>query len=609
MPGKVLLPNYVISVGGKNLTDDVLNDVMEILVDSALYLPTACTLTVNNSKLGGMGFSYADSTTFTIGAKLKITMNTQNLYGSGQAQKAVIFDGEITGLEVEYNVNNTSLIRVRAYDQAYRLSQGKKTATFIKMTDADIIKKVVSNCGLTATVDTTNVTHEYVIQANQSDWDFILTRAQRNGLLILCEGSKLILKKPEIKSSGPELEWPRDLFQFEPRLSLTGQYTTSSGMGWDAKTKKEVKGEASSASSTHAQIGYGKTGSATIQKVIGKTEEVLTHYPVSSIDDAKQMAQSRRVEAEGQLVRAEGTALGNPTLKAGACVSIKGVGKTFSGTYLLSQVRHEIKKGEYQTWFSVNGNHPETVLGLLNRDDELANRRIDGVVTALVTNIKDPENGGKIKVKFPWMPKANSAEVESAWARVAMPNAGKNRGITFYPEVDDEVLVAFEHGDVNYPVIVGGLWNGKDTPPAEADLSSGKNNTRVIRSRSGHLIILDDTDGSEKITVKDKTGNNSIVIDTKMKTITFSADEDLVLTAKGKIKISGDKGITLDSKQDVGVTSPTKVTLTAASTNSLELATAGATVKGMKVDVQANTAASLKGNAMVEIQGGLVKIN
>ena len=83
------------------------------------------------------------------------------------------------------------------------------------------------------------------------------------------------------------------------------------------------------------------------------------------------------------------------------------------------------------------------------------------VVVGRVVNNKDTEGLGRVKVKFEWLSDLN----ESAWARIAAPTAGKDRGIYFLPEIDDEVLVAFAHGDVRFPYVIGSLWNGVDVPP------------------------------------------------------------------------------------------------------------------------------------------------
>jgi uncharacterized protein involved in type VI secretion and phage assembly len=158
--------------------------------------------------------------------------------------------------------------------------------------------------------------------------------------------------------------------------------------------------------------------------------------------------------------------------------------------------------------------------------------RIYGVVIGTVTNNQDPDNLGRIKVTFPWL---NDRD-EGYWARLATPMAGGNRGIYFLPEVHDEVLVIFEHGDTRFPYIIGSLWNGQGRPPTNND--DGKNNIRLIKSRSGHLIRLDDTNGKERIEIIDKSGNNSLVFDTQNNTVTINSAKDLTLFApKGTLKL------------------------------------------------------------------------
>jgi phage baseplate assembly protein V len=176
-----------------------------------------------------------------------------------------------------------------------------------------------------------------------------------------------------------------------------------------------------------------------------------------------------------------------------------------------------------------------------------ADSRYFGVAFAVVTNNKDPDGLGRVKVKLPWM--ADTAE--SDWARVVTPMAGAARGFYFLPEVDDEVLVAFEHGNPESPYVLGALWNGKDKPPESN--SDGKNDRRTIRSRSGHVIRLTDSDGAEKIEIIDKSAKNSIVISTKDNTITITADADISIQAgKGKLELSGN-GIELRSKGAVKI--------------------------------------------------------
>lgn len=196
--------------------------------------------------------------------------------------------------------------------------------------------------------------------------------------------------------------------------------------------------------------------------------------------------------------------------------------------------------------------------------------RIYGVVVGVVTDNKDPEAMGRVKVKLPWL----AEEAESTWARVAAPMAGKERGTFWLPEVEDEVLLAFEHGDTSYPYVLGALWNGSDAPPeTNAD---GKNNKRLIKSRSGMTVLLDDTDGAEKIEIADKDAKESVVID--------MANKKIVLTSSGDIEIKAEQGKVAISGQTVEVKSSAAATVEAG---------AALDVKGATVNV--------KGSPMVNI--------
>ena len=197
--------------------------------------------------------------------------------------------------------------------------------------------------------------------------------------------------------------------------------------------------------------------------------------------------------------------------------------------------------------------------------------RFYGVVVGIVTNNQDPDNMHRIKVHFPWL----NQDHESNWARVATPMAGNGRGIYFLPEVDDEVLVAFEHGLIDQPFIIGSLWNGKDQPPESNQ--NGKNDHRAFKSRSGHIIRFNDQDGQETIEIIDKTGNNKIVIDSSKNTISIEANSDIeIKSATGKLTISA-IGIELKSQADV--------------------------------KIEATSTMDLKANAQVSVKGAIINLN
>jgi uncharacterized protein involved in type VI secretion and phage assembly len=216
--------------------------------------------------------------------------------------------------------------------------------------------------------------------------------------------------------------------------------------------------------------------------------------------------------------------------------------------------------------------------------------KVYGVVVGVVTNNQDPDAMGRVKVRFPWL---NDTD-ESNWARVATMMAGKDRGTWFLPEVGDEVLVAFEHGDVRFPYVIGALWNGVDTPPR--DNADGKNNERVIKSRSGHELIFGDEDGKEKVEIKTKAGHQLLLDDT-------SGSEKISVVDK-----SGDNKIELDTAANsIAVTAKTKISLKA---QTIEIAAdTSLTMKGQQVEITADAGLTVKSSSMLTIKGSLVKIN
>jgi uncharacterized protein involved in type VI secretion and phage assembly len=213
------------------------------------------------------------------------------------------------------------------------------------------------------------------------------------------------------------------------------------------------------------------------------------------------------------------------------------------------------------------------LLDLLQPPTEREGGHFYGVVTAIVTNNEDPEHLGRVKLRFPWL----GTEDESWWARIAAPMAGPERGICFLPEVDDEVLVAFERGDLRYPYVIGSLWNSRQTPPVTNQ--EGSNDRRVIVSRSGLTICLDDTSGAEQITIGDADGKTLVSIDVAGKAITVGAQSVSLGDSEGQTMISIDgsgKAIMID-----------------AGTGSLSLS-------GMNVTIEAQASLKLSG-ALIEL--------
>lgn len=220
-----------------------------------------------------------------------------------------------------------------------------------------------------------------------------------------------------------------------------------------------------------------------------------------------------------------------------------------------------------------------TLLDILtDEDEELENaRRMHGVAIGIVTNNQDPDGLGRIKVHFPWLSDQN----ESFWARVSTLMAGIDRGSFFIPEVDDEVLVAFGYGDINEPYIIGSLWNGVDLPPETN--SDGKNNIRKIKSRSGHEIIFNDDDEQqqEKLVIHTRAGHKIVLDDS-------SGSEKIVIMDKSESNY-----IEIDSNQ-----------------NSMKIESSmQMNIKSQDITIEAGGRMTLKSSGTLEIKGSLVQIN
>lgn len=256
------------------------------------------------------------------------------------------------------------------------------------------------------------------------------------------------------------------------------------------------------------------------------------------------------------------------------------------------------------------------MLSSATKDFQQEADKILGVVVGIVKDIRDPKGLGRIKVAFPWLDEESADTVSltdkdspahSAWARIATLMAGKQRGSYFIPEVEDEVLVAFEHGEVDRPVIIGMLWNPDNAPPEAMD-GDGKNDIRAIHSRSGHKVVFNDSPDNPSILIVDQTKENSIFID--------SANNKMEIKVKGDLSIEVGGKITIQAKQDISAETKANLAIKATGSGTLETSQAltvkssmGVTVDGsLQAEVKATTV-SVNGSAMTEVKGGLVKIN
>lgn len=249
-----------------------------------------------------------------------------------------------------------------------------------------------------------------------------------------------------------------------------------------------------------------------------------------------------------------------------------------------------------------------SIIDNIIRNQEGESNKIYGVVTGIVTNIKDPENKGRVKVKL--LSKVNK-DNETDYMRVAVPMAGKDMGMFFMPEVGDEVLVVFNNGDINRPYIIGRLWNDKAKAPAQ--IKDGKNNIRKIKTKSGHEIIFNDekdkeeiniktskslqlslSDKENKIEIKDKSNKNIINVDVENESIKLKCSKKIVIEVNGnKIELDGSSGkIKIESSNSISIKS-----------QQIDIdASAG-------INIKSSSYINVKSDGPTSIKGAVIKMN
>ena len=568
--------------------DEIAHDLQEVRIESSLHLPDVATIVLHDPSL-----KWVDDDRLEPG-------KTVQVFARFNQKEQKVFDGEIVEIEPEY-LSETMNLSIRAFDRLHRLARGRHARSFLNVSDSDIIEKLAGEAGLKADVGNTPEVFEYVFQENETNLEFLQKRASALGFLLYVQEKKLCCKPGRGTGDPIALKWHETLTEFRPRLTSLEQPTEFTVRSWDPKTKKPVIGTKQKGEMRLA-IGESRDGGALAQQAFHlEAPWLVTDQPVRKQSMAERMAQAVADSFSDRYVVAEGACLGNPGVVAGASVKLEAVGKRFEGTYFVTGAVHHFTVNQgYTTQFMVSGRRPSSLLGLLRSEAESIPTR--GLVVGLVTNNDDPEGWGRVKVKYPWL----SDDHESDWARVVCVGAGKERGVQFIPEIDDEVIVGFELGDIHHPYVLGGLWNGTDAPSKKSSeaVKGGKVIERIVRSRLGHVIVLndsddkpsvtvktkaghtillDDTPGSEKIVVKDKTGSNTMTIDSVSNAMTIDITGDIKIKSKANISIE---------------------------------ATANLEMKGMMVTAEGQAQAALKapqvdvnGQAMVNISGGMVKLN
>jgi uncharacterized protein involved in type VI secretion and phage assembly len=530
MPATTASTQGIIEIDGSELAPDVEGQLESTLVVDRLAMPDMFTLVFRDPTHDILSRAGLD-----IGTKVKIS--TASLLSD---TPAALITGEVTSIEAEYDTLGARAI-VRGYDKSHRLAAGRKTATFQNVKYSDIASQIAGDAGLSSDVDDSGGTVEHVLQGNQSDLEFLYGLAHRIGFDCRVDDDTLLFKKPAETAGAPEagdlesgnpvqLVWDNNLIEFRARMSAVAQVADVKVRGWDPAAKEAVIGQAST-EATNAELEM--TAADLADRVGGQTLTVVDH-PVESQDAADALATARAQQVGSAAFEATAVAIGSPALKAGTAVSVSGTDPALEGKWVISGSRHEFGNGSYKTFLEFTGRQDRSILGLVTQGSA-GRDRFYGVAVAIVTQNADPEEYGRVKLKYPWL----ADDAESYWARVAAPGAGKDSGIVWLPQVGDEVLVAFEHGDIGRPIVVSGLWNGQDLPPFnyDEDLDQGKVTYCGFKSRKGHTISFRESSSDSSIQLLTEGGAVNIVLDEQNQQLKIETTGKVVVDAQGDIEI------------------------------------------------------------------------
>ena len=498
----------ILKLGGARAPKELVDDILEIVVDESLHMPSMFVMKIHNVYVAASEDSkpWKNENYFNIGDQITIgfgAATTEDIEFDMVEIEERLIEGEITGIEVKFVAPSTAHIIVRGYDVSHRLHRGRYNRSFSNCTDTDIVRKVAQEAKIKiGQLDASGVSHDYVFQENQTNMEFLRERAARIGFELFVQDNKIHFRKPK-REGSINLEWLHNLMSFDVRVTSAEQVSSVQVNSWDYSNKKLITGTASKEQLVTV-TGNGDGSSISNKfKMQQPPKMIVVDQPVDTLKEAEQMAQALCNELGGEFVTADAKAMGNPLIRPGKVVTLKNMGTRYSGDYYVTETFHHYIHGNYTTGFTVRGLREGSLLSTLPPKTHLQPGQT--LLVGLVTNNNDPKGLGRVKVKFPTLTMGH----ESNWARVVGLGAANQRGFYCLPEINDEVLVGFEHGDIHRPYVVGGVWNGKDKT-VETVANTVKNRkvrVRTIKTRTGHTIQFIEED--------DKRSKAGIYITTK----------------------------------------------------------------------------------------------
>jgi phage protein D len=342
-------PSFKIFAGGSELPPETAVDVLDVKVSDYVEGASTFTITLNNWNSSTQELKKFGEETLTEGTEVEVKV------GFVDSIKSLIV-GEITALEPEFAAHQGPTMKVSGYDRLHRFRRGRNTRSFVDMKDSEIAEKIARELQLKVEAEDSQITHEYVLQSNQSDIDFLLERARRIRYEVVVKDKTLFFRKAaNNKSKIVSIEFGLTLTSFYPRLSTMKQVSEVIVQGWNPKTKEAIVGKAQQGDETSKMNG-SKLGVAISESAFAATKTFVVDKPVFSEGEANQIAKGLFNEMTVEFITGEGTAIGNAEIRAGEVVELLKLGPRFSGPYYVTSSTHVIDRKGYSTRFTVARN-------------------------------------------------------------------------------------------------------------------------------------------------------------------------------------------------------------------------------------------------------------
>ncbi|WP_215225672.1 type VI secretion system tip protein VgrG [Echinicola shivajiensis] len=564
---------HKILIGGEEIPGTY--QIKSIQVSKGINKVPTARLAVIDGDPAERDFKVSNSDHFVPGKEIEITAGYHS-------DEATIFKGIIIKQNIRIR-NNQSLLMIEAKDKAVKMTLRRKSKYFYDQSDAEIIEELIKAHDLEADISSTQNVHPEMVQYDVTDWDFMMLRLQANGLLCMVDDGKISLKKPDLNATEVEtITFGATLLEFDAEMDARTQVPKVVSQAWNTADQELVEIEgADPALNTNGNIS-----SEELASLLDSDDVIMRHGGNKKEGDLKEWANAKWTFQQLAKSRGRMKFQGIPNVKPGTNLLLEGVGERFNGKVYVTAVNHQITEGNW-TIDAQYGMDPEWFAETKSNISMPAaaglNAGISGLHIGLVTDLEDPDGEDRIKVKIPIINK----EEEGIWCRQAFPDAGSDRGITFRPEPDDEVIVGFINEDPNDAVVLGMLHSSANPNPIAA---SNDNHEKVIQTRSGIKILFDDdktillieTPAGNKVELNDDAGSIAI--------------ED----QNGNKALIDSDGITMESASDFNIK-----------------ATGDLNIEGTNVNIKANAQFKAEGSAGAEVstsavavlKGSLVQIN